>query len=83
MNRKDLDALNELYLSVYGEEQLNEEPTESRDARLARYRQQDERRYQAERQRASERNAPKVSTSSGKGGQVTLDKAYPSLVGSR
>jgi hypothetical protein len=26
MNKKDLDALNELYLSVYGEEQLNEAP---------------------------------------------------------
>jgi hypothetical protein len=26
MNRKDLDALNELYSSVYSEEQLNEAP---------------------------------------------------------
>ena len=29
MNRKDLDALNELYLSVYDEEQLNEGPPKS------------------------------------------------------
>ena len=78
MNKKDLETWNNLYLSVYGEEQLNEAPTESREDRLARYRQQDERRYEADRQKASERNAPKVSTSRGKGGQVTLDKAYPS-----
>lgn len=34
MNRKDLDSLNELYLSVYDGEQLNEAP--SREAQGAR-----------------------------------------------
>ena len=44
MNRKDLDALNELYLSVYDEEQLNEKDSISQSAKIQQLVQRDQRR---------------------------------------
>ena len=82
MNRKDLDALNELYLSVYDEEQLNERVGTALDAaneldRQGRGIAAAGLRAKAARVARGE-DKPKVATDSGKGGQVTLNTAYPS-----
>ena len=84
MNKKDLDALKELYSSVYDEEQLSEKVGTALDA--ANEFDSQGRPFAAAGLKArAERVArgedkPKVATSSGKGGQVTLNTAYPSTL---
>ena len=84
MNRKDLDALNELYLSVYDEEQLNEKVGTALDAaneldRQGRGIAAAGLRAKAARVARGE-DKPKVATDSGKGGQVTLNTPYASTL---
>ena len=84
MNRKDLDALNELYLSVYDEEQLNEKVGTALDAaneldRQGRGIAAAGLRAKAARVARGE-DKPKVATDSGKGGKVTLNTPYASTL---
>jgi len=84
MNKKDLDALKELYSSVYDEEQLSEKVGTALDA-ADEFDSQGRHLAAAGLRRRAERVArgedqQKVATSSGKGGQVTLNKAYPSTL---
>jgi len=87
MDKKDLDSLNELYLSVYGGEQLNEKVGTALDAaneldRQGRGIAAAGLRAKAARVARGE-DKPKVATDSGKGGQVTLNTAYPSILNNK
>ena len=84
MNKKDLDALKELYSSVYDEEQLSEKVGTALDAADELERQGRGIAAAGLREKAARvargEDQQKVATSSGKGGQVTLNKAYPSTL---